>query len=234
MNISLIYDLIFVLIFVFLVARGWRTGLFASLLRLLGWVLALFLVLKFSQGLADWIYINLLHEPILNAVNAAIPQELINAMNSGTMAAQDALTALQEVLNDLSGFLGSRSLDIGSAEAILVLMEQDGMSLAQSLTETVLRPVITPLLQAGVSLLIFLVCVGLFRSLARLSARINRHRGLVGTANSLLGAAVGLAESAAVAFLYAYMLSFLAKGLALSWLNPALLAQTKLVQLLIK
>lgn len=40
-----IYDLILVLIFVFLILRGWRQGVMATLLRLLGWVVAAFVII---------------------------------------------------------------------------------------------------------------------------------------------------------------------------------------------
>lgn len=229
-----LYDIILVLIFVLLIRRGWRTGFLASLLRLLGWVLALFLILKYSLSLADWTFSHILEQRIILTVAAAIPEDLIRAMNSGALATQEALEALQEVLNSLSGFLGQQTVNTAGVQEILALMQQSGMTLAQSITQTLLRPVIVPLLQALFSLVIFAVSLWLFKALARFSARHHTRRGLVGRTNSLLGAGIGLLESIAVAYLYVFILSALADGLALSFLNPAIYDKTLLVSLILK
>lgn len=232
-----IYDIILVLIVGILVWSGWRAGFLATLLQLLGWVAALFLVLRYSQTLAAWTFDNVLQERIIAIVAAAIPQELIDTMHSGALATQDALLALQQVLDALSGFLGQQTVDTNSLQSIIGFMENDGMSLAQSITETILQPVIVPLLQALFSLILFILCVSLFRSLSRAAARRNRNSyGLLGGANRLLGGAVGLVEGIIVAFLYAFVLSALAHGLGsrLDWLNPDVFGETVLVKLLAK
>lgn len=229
-----LYDIILVLIFVLLIRRGWRTGFLASLLRLLGWVLALFLILKYSLSLADWTFSQILEQRIIMTVAAVIPDELITAMNSGALATQDALAALQEVLNSLSGFLGQQTVNTAGVETVLALMQQSGMTLAQSITQTLLRPVIVPLLQALYSLVIFAVSLWLFKALARFSARHHTRRGLVGRSNSLLGAGIGLLESIAVVYLYVFILSALSDGLTLSFLNPSIYNKTLLVSLILK
>lgn len=229
-----LYDIILVLIFVLLIRRGWRTGFLASLLRLLGWVLALFLILKYSLHLADWTFSQILEQRIIMTVAAAIPEDLISAMNSGALATQDALAALQEVLNSLSGFLGQQTVNTAGVQNILDLMQQNGMTLAQSITQTLLRPVVIPLLQALYSLVILTVSLWLFKALARFSARHHTRRGLMGRTNSLLGAGIGLLESIAVAYLYIFILSALADGLALSFLNPSVYDKTLLVSLILK
>ncbi len=229
-----LYDIILVLIFVLLIRRGWRTGFLASLLRLLGWVLALFLILKYSLSLADWTFSQILEQRIIMTVAAVIPEDLITAMNSGALATQDALAALQEVLNSLSGFLGQQTVNTAGVETVLALMQQSGMSLAQSITQTLLRPVIVPLLQALYSLVIFAVSLWLFKALARFSARHHTRRGLVGRSNSLLGAGIGLLESIAVVYLYVFILSALSDGLTLSFLNPSIYNKTLLVSLILK
>lgn len=229
-----LYDIILVLIFVLLIRRGWRTGFLASLLRLLGWVLALFLILKYSLSLADWTFSQILEQRIIMTVAAVIPEDLITAMNSGALATQDALAALQEVLNSLSGFLGQQTVNTAGVETVLALMQQSGMTLAQSITQTLLRPVIVPLLQALYSLVIFAVSLWLFKALARFSARHHTRRGLVGRSNSLLGAGIGLLESIAVVYLYVFILSALSDGLTLSFLNPSIYNKTLLVSLILK
>ena len=226
---SWIYDLIFVLIFVILIRRGWRQGVMATLLRLLGWVVAAFVIVGWAEPWAGTVYDTVLEAPVTAAVSAAIPADAVNAMNSTA----DAVESLQQVLDNLSGILGGRVIDDSAAVAIVDMLRQDGASLAQAITETVLEPVLLGLLQVGISLAILAVCLMVFRFLARLSGRGARGRGILGKVNKLLGAALGAVESLAVAYVYAFLLSGLANVLTVDWLTSAIVANTKLVSLLL-
>ncbi len=226
---SWIYDLIFVLIFVLLIRRGWRQGLMATLLRLLGWVVAAFIIVGWAEPWAGTVYDTVLEAPVTAAVSAAIPADAINAMNSTA----DAVESLQGVLDNLSGILGGRVIDDSAANTIVELLRQDGTSLAQAITETVLEPVLLGLLQVAISLVVLTVCLMVFRFLARLSGRNARSRGVLGKVNKLLGAALGAVESLAVAYVYAFLLSGLANVLTVDWLTSAIVANTKLVSLLL-
>lgn len=226
---SWIYDLIFVLIFVFLILRGWRQGVMATLLRLLGWVVAAFIIVGWAEPWAGTVYNTVLEAPVTAAVSAAIPADAINAMNSTA----DAVESLQQVLDNLSGILGGRIIDDSAANTIVELLRQDGTSLAQAITQTVLEPVLLGLLQLVISLAILAVCLMVFRFLARLSGRGSRGRGILGKVNKLLGGALGAAEGLAVAYVYAFVLSALASAITVEWLTPAIVNSTKLVSLLL-
>ena len=231
---SYLYDIILALIMVCLTLRGKRTGLFASLIRLLGWVLALFLIVKFSEQLAAWIFTNLLRDRVIDAVSAALPQEILRSMNAGAVSAQEALESIQTVLDNLGGILGAQTVDLAATEEILQLMQTDGATLAQLITDTVLQPVLVPLVQALLSVLIFLVCVWIFKLIA---AGFARHNEKTGTGiNSILGAVVGFGEGLLISFLYAYVLKVLtnAVGNSLPCLSPAIWQHTLLVHLLVK
>ncbi len=236
MTWSYLYDFLFLLIFALCCWRGWRSGLLASLLRILGWVAAAFLAARYAEYLANWLFGNFLDERVTAMVAAAIPAELIAQIESGALAAQDALGALQEVLNSLSGFLGSQTVDLGGTESILALVQEKGHDLADTITQTILRPVLVSLLRAVVSAVIFLVCLWLFKLLARWSARHHRRhgKGLGGGVNSILGALAGLVEALALAYLYALILSALAGVVNQAFLNPEVFESTWLVSLLVK
>lgn len=224
-----IYDLILVLIFVFLIHRGWRHGVMATLLRLLGWVAAAFVIIGWAGEWAGNVYASVVEKPVTAAVAAAIPADAVNAMNSTA----DAVESLQRVLDELSGILGGREIDASSAEAIVSMLRQDGASLADAITQTVLEPVLLGILQAVISLGILIVCLFVFRSLSRLSAHGSRGRTVLGKVNKLLGGALGAAEGLAVAYVYAFVLSALAGALAVDWLTPAIVNGTALVSLLL-
>ena len=224
-----IYDLILVLIFVFLILRGWRQGVMATLLRLLGWVVAAFVIIGWAGEWSGRVYESVVEKPVTAAVSAAIPADAVNAMNSTA----DAVESLQGVLDELSGILGGREIDASSAEAIVSMLRQDGASLADAITQTVLEPVLLGILQAVISLGILVVCLFVFRGLSRLSAHGNRGRGVLGKVNMLLGGALGAAEGLAVSYIYAFLLSALAKALTVDWLTPAIVNGTSLVSKLL-
>ncbi len=236
MYLPYLYDLILVLAVLLLVRRGWRSGLLASLLRLLGWVVALALVLKFSLSVATWLFDNYMASYVSSVVAKAIPADLISDLQSGVLAAQDAIVALQEVIDSLSGFLGAQTVDFSGAESILALVQEKGLDLADTITQTILRPVVVPLVRALISLVVFVLSLGLFNALARWSARHHRRQGhgMAGGVNGVLGALAGLIEAIALAYLYALILSALAGVLQQDFLNPAVYDKTLLVSLLVK
>lgn len=224
-----IYDLILVLIFVSLILRGWRQGVMATLLRFLGWVVAAFVIIGWAEPWAESIYDAALEKPVTAAVSAAIPADAVNAMNSTA----DGVESLQGVLDELSGILGGHQIDASSADAIVAMLRQDGASLAEAVTQTVLEPVLLGVLQAVVSLGILIVCLFVFRTLSRLSARGRRGRGVLGKVNQLLGGILGAAEGVAVAYVYAFLLSALASALTVDWLTSSIVNSTALVSLLL-
>lgn len=224
-----IYDLILVLIFVFLILRGWRQGVMATLLRLLGWVMAAFVIIGWAGEWSGRVYESVVEKPVTAAVSAAIPADAVNAMNSTA----DAVESLQGVLDELSGILGGREIDASSADAIVAMLRQDGASLAEAITQTVLEPVLLGVLQAVISLGILVVCLFVFRFLSRLSAHGSRGRGILGKVNKILGGVLGAVESVAVAYVYAFLLSALASALTVDWLTPSIVNSTALVSLLL-
>lgn len=224
-----IYDLILVLIFASLILRGWRQGVMATLLRLLGWVAAAFIIIGWAGEWSESVYDKVLEKPVTAAVSAAIPADAVSAMNSTA----DAVESLQGVLDELSGILGGRQIDASSADAIVAMLRQDGTSLAEAVTQTVLEPVLLGVLQAVISLVILIVCLFIFRTLSRLSAHGRRGRGILGKVNQLLGGVLGAAEGVAVAYVYAFLLSALASALTVTWLTPAIVNGTSLVSLLL-
>lgn len=129
---SIVYDIILAVIFISVVARGWRTGVLATLILLVGWGAAAFVI-------SQW--------------------------------------------------------------------------------------------QSAGSLLILLAVLIGARLLAKMTTR--RHRGLLGRANQLLGAALGIFEGWAVCFIYALVLSLLAELVTASWLSPQIISGTFLVSRLL-
>ncbi len=222
---SWIFDIILVFIFIALIGRGWRQGVMATLLRLLGWAVAAVIIIGWSEGWSQSVYHSTVEPWAVNAVAASIPAETVSAMNSGA----DAVQSIQQVLDSLTGVLGGQVIDSGSAAAIESALRQDPGNLAQSITKSVLQPVLLSVIQGVISMVILSVCLFVFRFLSRLSARGRRGRGILGKTNQLLGGALGIGEGFAVGYLYALALSILSTVLTVSWLSPQILGSTALV-----
>jgi len=230
-----LYDLIFILILLLMIRRGWRTGIFASVLRLAGWVVALLLIVAFSEQMATWIFENLLRDRVVAAVSAAIPRDVLNSIGAGAAATQDTLTAVQGILDQLGGLIGDTSINTQSLQGVLDLMQIDGETLAEAITDNILRPAVISGVQIIVAVLIFLVSVTVFKLLSRMTARRHRRRGRRGL-NSLLGAVLGALEGFAAVFIYSFVLGLLAELGAdkLRFISPTILNDTILVRLLVK
>ncbi len=222
---SVIYDIILAAIFVVLICRGWRQGVMSTLLRLLGWAAAAFIIVSFSESWAQSIYGSVVEPWAVSAVEKAIPAETVSAMNSGA----DAVESIQDVLDSLSGVLGGQVVDTGSASAIESALRQGSGSLAESITASVLQPILLSLIRGVLAMIILSVCLFVFRFLARASARRRRGRGILGKTNQLLGGALGIVESLAASYIYALALSILSTALTVSWLTPQILSGTSLV-----
>lgn len=231
-----IYDLILVLIFVLTIRRGWRSGFLSSLLRLGGWIVAVILIVAFAETISTWVFENLLYDKIVATVNAAIPQDVIAAVNSGAAATQETLDALQTMLDSLGGILGNASISTQSLRDVLDLMQTDGQTLAQAIVDNILRPIVLSAIQIAVSIAMFLVCTWLFKVLSRFSARHHSSRGVTGGLGSALGAVLGFGEGVAIGYVYAFILSALVQLSAgkLAFITRSIYDSTLLVHLLVK
>ena len=221
---SIVYDIILVIIFIALIGKGWRHGVMATLLRLLGWAVAAIIIVTFTEGWAQNIYHTAVEPRAISAVAAAIPEETTAAMQSGA----DAVQSIQQVLDSLSGVLGGQVIDSGSAAAIESALRQNSGDLARSITQSVLQPMLLSLIQSILAFITLWVCLFVFRFFARASAHRRRGRGILGKTNQLLGGALGIAESFAVGYIYALALSLLSTALNLSWLTPQIVSGTAL------
>lgn len=225
MGISL-YDLILIAIFAFVIWRGWRQGILSTLIRLLGWLAAVTVIFGFSQQWAETIYFALIEPRAVAAVAAAIPADALASMNSGA----EAIAALQQTMNGLTGLYGGQTVDLSSANTIVALFQQDAGSLAQIVTQTVLQPMLINVVRAVLAILVLVACLLVFRSLARF-VRARRGGGVLNRTNRILGVCLGLGEGVITAYVYALILAAVAASFAPSWLTPQILNETFLVKL---
>lgn len=226
LNISMLYDMALMLIFIFIVWRGWRQGVLSELLRLAGWAAALVLVAIYSAPWAERLYHAAVEPRALSAVAAAIPADVLSAMENGAEAVQ----SLQAILNSLNGIFGGQVIDDATATAIVNMLRQDAGSLAQIVTQTVLQPMLIPLVQALLSVALLSGCLWLSRTLARLVAA-KKSDGILSMTNRLLGMVLGVGEGLVSAYVYVFLLSLAAVFVNTSWLSQDVLRNGVVVSL---
>ena len=121
-------------------------------------------------------------------------------------------------------------VDQTTANQIIQMFRQDAGSLAQIITQTILRPVLTTAVQVGLSLLVLGGCLLVSRFIAKLVAA--RKGDSIGTmTNRLLGAVLGFGEGLVTAYIFVFVLSLLAVFFSNKIISQQILQSTHLVRL---
>lgn len=204
-NISLIYDLIFLVLFAVVAVRSWHRGFLASLAELIGAIFGVGIAIWASQTIAPQIYEKFLGASVADRVEAAITQS-----NGNIAEALQGITFLPESMQ----------------QSLLDMLTNAGSDVPAKVAEA-LQPLILPFVQV----LLFVVLCVLVRWVFRLLVGVLRWFNgvpLLGSVNRLLGLVLGLANGAVDCWLLALALWFLVgvTGGKLSWLNGYVLSQS--------
>ena len=204
-NISLIYDLIFLVLFAVVAVRSWHRGFLASLAELIGAIFGVGISIWASQTIAPQVYEKFLGASVADRVEAAITQS-----NGNIAEALQGITFLPESMQ----------------QSLLDMLTNAGSDVPAKVAEA-LQPLILPFVQV----LLFVVLCVLVRWVFRLLVGVLRWFNgvpLLGSVNRLLGLVLGLANGAVDCWLLALALWFLVgvTGGKLAWLNGYVLSQS--------
>ena len=225
---GMVYDVLLVVLFLYILWRGWHQGMVSELVRLAGWAAAIVLVSVYSRPWAERVYHGFVEQIAVNSVAKAIPPDVISALESGALAVQ----SLQDILNSLHGFFGTQTIDTATVNNIITMFQQDAGSLAQIVTQTVLQPVLITVCQALLGILLLEGCLFISRILARLVAAHRRNTdSLLSMTNRFLGLALGFGEGLVTGYVYVFLLSLVTTFFTTRWLSPEVLQGTIFVRL---
>lgn len=162
-----------------------KRGFVRTLIELVGFVAIFLIITKAGTPLSEKLFDMAFRDSVLSKVQTAVEDS----------AAQGA-QAVNEVL---PGFVinGAEFLGIDMDKALTA--GDTTAALAEGITDNVIRPVITSLIYAIISLLLFGVGMYLVRILARTVNGLFKI-SFVGVVNRLLGAVLGLGKGFVVAF----------------------------------
>lgn len=198
---SWILDLIVVAVVVYYAYISARRGFVRTVIELVGFVLIFLIITKAGTPISEKLFDTTLRNTVLTKVETTLE-------NTTEQTAQSLTDAMPDFIVNGAEFLG---IDIGES-----LISGDTTAvMAERLTDNVIRPVVTSLIYAILSLLLF----GLGMYLVRIVARVVNSLfkiSLVGTINRVLGAVLGAGKGVVVAFIICIVItiivSFTEKG----------------------
>ena len=213
-NISLVYDLLFLIVFAVVAVCNWHKGFLASLAELIGAVFGVGIAVWASQTAAPQIYEKFLSASVANRVELALRES-----NGNIAEALQGISFLPESMQ----------------QSLLNLLNDAGSDVPAKIAEA-LQPLILPFVQV----LLFVVLCVLVRWVFRLLVGALRwFNGVPLLESAMLTEAVnaaqgqplsllGLANGAVDCWLLALALWFLVgvTGGKLSWLNGYILSQS--------
>lgn len=170
---GLLYDILFIVVLMLAASSGWRRGFVSSLMLLIGGVAGIFGAVFVSRTAGPLIYNDYVGAIIAEKVSVALAES-----GGDVAAAVQALTFLPESIRDT---LVNTMTEI-TGEATPHVIE-------------VLEPIVLPLIQVILFLVVCLVVRWLFRALAWALRGCNSIP-LVGSLNRVLGLALGVVYGA--------------------------------------
>lgn len=221
-----IWDILTLVLVLLCAAIAYKRGFLRTLAELFGTVVSFAVAWIYSEPAATHGYDLLLRDGIENAVQEGVVQYGMQSL--------DAITArLDEILASLPTVIANAIRSELDADTVGVWYENivraNSGDIAKALTDGVVAPIVTAMLQMLAFCLLFMVCGLIMRLLARLLGGV-RKIPLIGGIDGVLGAALGAVKGALYVFFAAAVLWLLIRlsGDALPFVTQSEIAQTHL------
>lgn len=199
-------DIAVILIVVASVFVGMKRGFLKSVIGLVALLASLLLAFVISLGVATGVYSAFIQHQTENAIASGI---------SGTVGAASSVEeGLQKAVEHLPGvvqqFMDSKGLSAASLSAQVNTQTGDiAQSIAVTVTDAVVRPVMTLFIRCIAFLILFIVLLIVTGILGKILCRVFKHTPLQGL-NGLLGAVLGLVKSAMWVLIFVTVIQFIA------------------------
>ena len=197
MSISIVLDIIVALLLILFAVIGVRRGFIKSVVRLLGFVVSVVGAALVSAPIAGWLYDSFLHVQAQALVAAKVEEGVAAA--SATLAEQveSVLASLPHGVQSLLAVYGVDASGMtGNVQA------------SDTLVETIMSGIITPLcvavLQLVAFLVLFLVLFLIIRLLGKAIDTVFSSIPVIKQINGLLGGVLGFAEGVLVLFVLCF------------------------------
>ena len=178
--LGLVLDFAFFAVLLVCIIVAAKRGFVLSLMELVGFFLAGACALSLSGLIAPEIYDRFFAQQVTQAIAARLPD-----LSGAATAAQQAHAALESLPDVIAQFAASLGIDTAALSADL-----SGAALAQTLADSIARPLVTLLCRLALFVGLILIFGILFRILAAVIDRFF-HLPVLRTANAALGGVMG-------------------------------------------
>ena len=183
---SVIYDSLAVIIVINCISKGVKNGFAKTVIQSIGYVFAIIAAVVISGICASLIYTTAIQPAIISSMESS----LANAVDTETVItslteAVGTLPAISHILFDFSGV----------AESLVNSVGLDCAAIASSVEESVIRPVVEPLLKTAI-FAVSLIALFAVVSLIAKGSKVVNDVPVIGKANSFFGGVFGIVNGA--------------------------------------
>ena len=194
---SLFLDVLTVVVFIFVIYRAYKKGIIRALIEFVGFIASFVAAFFLSLPFGNWISNIFIYKFVNGRVTKLAKSGSITSSPFFKSFAGSVPKTIEKVLSETNSNLGAL-----------------GEKAMKSIIEAVSVPVSALISREIAFFIILIVCFIVIRFIARASDVI-RHVPVVGTLNSLAGAAVGIAEAFIIMFIICTLLSIAISLMAL-------------------
>ena len=197
---SLFLDLIMLAIFLLFILIYAKKGFVKSIFSIAGFVASIILAFYFSAPLSNLAYTKIIEPGILTSIENVVSESgtsLENISNNIWEALPSFVRNNADELNiNPENFVNSESLQEGSR------------TVAQNVSDTIIRPITVQFLKIIFSLIIFVVLSVVFKFVVKFLNKVFSF-SIIGKLNSLLGAVLGVIMGIVFALIFVLLVNFI-------------------------
>ncbi len=179
MDWSLLYDIVAVVLFIWMIAASWRKGFVHSLISTIGYIIS-YIIAYFGSGVsAQFIYQNFAKSPV---------ESFVRSQMNGWLSSGSGVITYESIPQTVRDLLSTFGLN---EESINGFLQGNSEDMVTNIANGIAEPMVTTIITIVLFFIIFFLCLILVRVIASATNIVN-HVPLVGTANHILGGAMGI------------------------------------------
>lgn len=187
---SLLIDIIVIAIFAVIVVSAYRKGFLRGVISVIGYIAAIFLAIVISEYMAKFIFDAFIRDNIIESINtqfaSGIDQTNISLVVTGILASIPKFFA-----NSITTHFGGEQ---GIIDSIENAFGGNIDNVSTVITDEVLSPIITALVQTIVCVILFFIFITIVRLISGMFQGFYAIP-IIGPINSLLGGVLGIIQA---------------------------------------
>lgn len=209
-SVSVIFDIIALVLAIFIIARSASKGFISSIISFFGGLASLIISSFLSRPLAEYIYGLFLKDKIISSITESIG-------NVSTNSASEFLNSLEQSVQSLPSPIVALFQSNGQSVVDIVTnnLGQGVQTIAEDLSLKIIEPLFITLISTVFFIILFIILSLVFNLLSKLFVGIKKIP-VIGKINSILGAVFGILYSLIILYVVYVVLYFLSTVFNLS------------------